>query len=121
MKKLLILTVALGFLATSCRKIEVDGGTTTVTPPTTVENTILEGRITTNLTLKASYTYKLRGLVYVTQGAILTIEPGTKIVGENGKNGALREEQKLLQMVPKQNQLYLLQKQQLLNAEIGLD
>lgn len=90
MKKLLILTVALGFLATSCRKIEVDGGgTTTVTPPTTVENTILEGRIITNLTLKASYTYKLRGLVYVTQGAILTIEPGTKIVGENGKNGAL--------------------------------
>jgi hypothetical protein len=28
-------------------------------------------------------------LVYVTNGAILTIEPGTKIVGENGKNGGL--------------------------------
>jgi hypothetical protein len=92
MKKLLILTVALGLLATSCRKIEVDGGTTvtpTPTPITPTENTILEGRIITNLTLKAGYTYKLRGLVYVTQGAILTIEPGTKIVGENGKNGAL--------------------------------
>ena len=92
MKKLLILTVAIGFLATSCRKIEVDGGSTTpvvTTPTTPAENTILEGRITSNLTLKAGYTYKLRGLVYVTQGAILTIEPGTKIVGENGKNGAL--------------------------------
>ncbi|MGE8514036.1 MAG: hypothetical protein ACN6N7_15160, partial [Chryseobacterium culicis] len=33
--------------------------------------------------------YKLRGLVYVTNGATLTIEPGTKIVGEADKNGAL--------------------------------
>ena len=89
MKKLLILIASVGMIATSCRKIEVDGGTTTTTPPVTAENTILEGRIINNLTLKAAYTYKLRGLVYVTNGAILTIEPGTKIVGENGKNGAL--------------------------------
>jgi hypothetical protein len=91
MKKLLILVASVGMIAGSCRKIEVDGGTTIVTPPTNTptENTILEGRIITNLTLKAAYTYKLRGLVYVTSGAILTIEPGTKIVGENGKNGAL--------------------------------
>lgn len=89
MKKLLILIAAVGFMSTGCRKIEVDGGTT-INPGTgTTENTILEGRITANLTLKAAYTYKLRGLVYVTSGAILTIEPGTKIVGENGKNGAL--------------------------------
>lgn len=92
MKKLLILVASLGMIATGCRKIEVDGNTTTTpTTPTTPtnENTILEGRITSNLTLKAAYTYKLRGLVYVTNGAILTIEPGTKIVGESGKNGAL--------------------------------
>src|ERR1700741_1437873 len=91
MKKLLILVASVGLFATGCRKIEVDGGTTTTTttPTPTAENTILEGRIITNLTLKAAYTYKLRGLVYVTNGAILTIEPGTKIVGENGKNGAL--------------------------------
>lgn len=92
MKKLLILIASVGMMATSCRKIEVDGGTTTTTPtttPTTAENTILEGRIITNLTLKSAFTYKLRGLVYVTNGAILTIEPGTKIVGENGKNGSL--------------------------------
>ena len=91
MKKLLIVITSLGMMVTGCRKIEVDGGgTTSTTPPVVgVENTILEGRIITNLTLKAAYTYKLRGLVYVTNGAILTIEPGTKIVGENGKNGAL--------------------------------
>jgi hypothetical protein len=91
MKKVFFLIAAIGTLATSCRKIEVDGGTTsTVTPPvTTTENTVLEGRIISNLTLHAGYTYKLRGLVYVTSGAILTIEPGTKIVGELNKNGVL--------------------------------
>lgn len=89
MKKLLVLVASIGMLATGCRKIEVDGSTTSSGGTTTTENTILEGRIITNLTLKAQYTYKLRGLVYVTNGAILTIEPGTKIVGENGKNGAL--------------------------------
>ncbi len=88
MKKVLILIAAVGMITTSCRKIEVDGTTSTVTP-TTSENTILEGRIIANRTLKAGYTYKLRGLVYVTNGAILTIEPGTKIVGELNKNGAL--------------------------------
>jgi len=88
MKKLIICTAFISAMAFSCRKIEVDG-TTTVTSPGTTENTILEGRISENRTLKASYTYKLRGLVYVTNGAILTIEPGTKIVGEKGKNGGL--------------------------------
>ena len=92
MKKLIILTAAVGFITTmGCRKIEADGATTIVyrdTSNTNVnENTILEGRIIANRTLKANFVYKLRGLVYVTNGAILTIEPGTKIVGENGKNG----------------------------------
>ncbi|MBC7587108.1 MAG: hypothetical protein H7178_02020 [Chitinophagaceae bacterium] len=89
MKKLFILIAATGLIATSCRKIEVDGGTTTTTINPSEESTILEGRIIANRTLKANYTYKLRGLVYVTNGAILTIEPGTKIVGELNKNGAL--------------------------------
>jgi hypothetical protein len=89
MKKLLVLIAFSGSLfLTNCRKIEVDGGTT-VPPPTGNESTILEGRISENRTLKAAYTYKLRGLVYVTNGAILTIEPGTKIVGEQGQRGGL--------------------------------
>lgn len=88
MKKVFILIALVGSMATGCRKIEVDGGTTTTTV-TTEENPILEGRIIANRTLRAGTTYKLRGIVYVTSGAILTIEPGTKIVGELGKNGAL--------------------------------
>lgn len=90
MKKLLVCSAFFAIAVSGCRKIEVDGNSTVVTPPTgETENTILEGRITANRTLKANFTYKLRGLVYVTNGAILTIEPGTKIVGENGKNGGL--------------------------------
>ena len=91
MKKLFLYGILMAATAVSCRKIEVDGSTSTTTPPPTgeTENTILEGRITANRTLKAAYTYKLRGLVYVTSGAILTIEPGTKIVGETGRNGGL--------------------------------
>lgn len=90
MKKLFLYCALLATAAPGCRKIEVDGATTTVvTPGGTTENTILEGRISENRTLKAQYTYKLRGLVYVTNGAILTIEAGTKIVGEKGRNGGL--------------------------------
>ena len=88
MQKLFLYGTLMIATCMSCRKIEVDGNTTYV-PPTANENTILEGRISSNRTLKADYVYKLRGLVYVTNGAILTIEPGTKIVGENGKNGGL--------------------------------
>src|SRR5215208_5636655 len=87
MKKLIALTSIIGLLSTGCRKIEMDSDTTT--NPSAPESTILEGRITENRTLKAGTTYKLRGLVYVTNGAILTIEPGTKIVGETGQRGGL--------------------------------
>jgi hypothetical protein len=89
MKKLFLYAIVIAAAALSCRKIEIDGNTTSPNPVTGTENTILEGRITANRTLKADYVYKLRGLVYVTNGAILTIEPGTKIVGESGKNGGL--------------------------------
>lgn len=91
MKKLFLYSLVLFTASMGCRKIEVDGtvANNNSNNNTETENTILEGRITANRTLKAQYTYKLRGLVYVTNGAILTIEPGTKIVGEQGKNGGL--------------------------------
>jgi hypothetical protein len=91
MKQIFLAATFLAVITTACRKIEVDGNTTVINNGGggTTENTILEGRITENRTLKASNVYKLRGLVYVTNGAILTIEPGTKIVGETGRNGGL--------------------------------
>src|SRR4030095_945374 len=90
MKKTILFAALAGlaFLNNSCRKIEVDGTTTTTTPGVT-ENTILSGRISTDKTLKAANVYTLRGIVYITDGATLTIEPGTKIVGEKNTRGAL--------------------------------
>ncbi|WP_192903869.1 hypothetical protein [Panacibacter ginsenosidivorans] len=89
MNKFLSLLVAAVVLTTSCRKIEEDvtviGGNNGGTD-STAENTILEGKISSDRTLKANYTYKLRGIVYVVNGAKLTIEPGTVIQGEKGTN-----------------------------------
>jgi hypothetical protein len=85
MKKLLALAAIISLLSTSCRKIEEDvtviGGTGN---GSTTENVILEGKISTDRTLKAGNIYKIRGFVYVTSGATLTIEPGTVIQGEKG-------------------------------------
>lgn len=91
MKKLFYLALFAVISSVGCRKIEVDGGSGSGNGNGngTPENTILEGRISQNRTLKADNVYKLRGLVYVTNGAVLTIEPGTKIVGEKGRNGGL--------------------------------
>ncbi|WP_300567113.1 hypothetical protein [Flavobacterium sp.] len=50
---------------------------------------ILYGKITTNTTLYKKNTYLLQGPVYVTNNAVLTIEPGTLIKGDYDTNGAL--------------------------------
>ena len=88
MKQLFILSLA--FLAiTGCRKIEMDGEkeifvvTKEVTPVGVVANTItLNGRITKDTTLFAKDVNYLSGLVYITNGATLTIEAGAKIQGK---------------------------------------
>lgn len=92
MKKTISLLVLGGLLLLGfgCRKIEVDGDSNNNNNNgNTSESTILSGKISSDRTLKASNTYTLRGLVYVTDGATLTIEPGTKIVGEKNTRGAL--------------------------------
>jgi hypothetical protein len=91
MKKTISLIVLGGLLLANigCRKIEVDGDGTGNNGGNNQESNILSGKISADRTLKASNTYTLRGLVYVTDGAVLTIEPGTKIVGEKTSRGAL--------------------------------
>ena len=90
MKKTILVSALLGLMILnySCRKIEIDGNATTPAP-TPGENTVLSGKINTDRILHAANVYTLRGLVYVTDGATLTIEPGTKIVGEKNSRGAL--------------------------------
>lgn len=66
----------------SCRKIEVDGTPKDGGNNNTEEELILEGKISANRTLKAGNIYIIKGIVYVVNGATLTIEPGTEIQGE---------------------------------------
>ncbi|HRP58626.1 MAG TPA: hypothetical protein PLH26_21430, partial [Agriterribacter sp.] len=91
MKKVLAFAVVGILITAGCRKIEVDGsikgdGGDGGTPG---ENTILSGKISTDRTLKEGTTYKLRGIVYVVDGATLTVEAGTRIEGEKSTRGAL--------------------------------
>lgn len=50
---------------------------------------VLEGEITTDMTLKKANKYLLRGFVNVNAPATLTIEPGTVIFGEKSSKGTL--------------------------------
>ena len=85
MKKLFLFAIiAVTMAAVSCRKTDSDKATKPLT-----EETTLKDSITSDRTLKAGNTYTLHGLVYVTNGAKLTIEPGTTIHGETATKGAL--------------------------------
>ncbi len=61
-------------------------------PPPPVDSTgqiEVRGVITTSQTWKKSHTYLLRGYIYVTDGAVLTIEAGTKIFSKKDSAGVL--------------------------------
>lgn len=87
MKKLSTLLLAVIVLISSCRKIEVDGNSGNNN--TVSEDLILKGRIDTDRTLKSGKTYRLRDIVYLVNGAKLTIEPGVTILGEKSTRGTL--------------------------------
>jgi hypothetical protein len=86
MKKLLSITIVAAVLATGCRKIEVDGTTTVITNTgggtPTGQTITIEGKISKDTVLKAINTYILKGLVYMTNNATMTIEAGTTIKGD---------------------------------------
>src|SRR5215218_10338038 len=61
------------------------GPDVTEIPPGTA---VIEGSITGNRTFTAETTYVLKGFVKVESGAVLTIRPGTKIVGDTTRAGS---------------------------------
>ena len=90
MKRFALLALAATTIIAGCRKIEIDGdGGNNNSGGGTNENLILSGKINTDRTLKSGNTYKLRGIVYVVDGAKLTIEPGVIIQGEKSSRGTL--------------------------------
>ena len=86
MKKSVLLAAAfVALIATSCRKIEMDGGTSTViTQPTTpgVQTIILKGRIDKDTVLREGNNYILSGLVYMVNNATMTVQPGVTVKGD---------------------------------------
>nr|MBC7614102.1 hypothetical protein [Pseudopedobacter sp.] len=78
-KQALILFAALSILIASCSKTST---TPNPTPDPGVSNTVeVTADITANTTWSASKIYLLNKIIYVTNGATLTIEAGTLIKG----------------------------------------
>jgi hypothetical protein len=90
MKRIIFGSLALITIISSCRKIEVDGDNHSGGNNNGgIDNLVISGKITTDRVLKTGNTYKLRGIVYVVDGAKLTIEPGVRIEGEKSSRGTL--------------------------------
>lgn len=89
-RSLLILSLCGLIVFSSCKKSDNNTDTGTGTNPPPAGSTIdVRGVIKTSTTWKKDYKYRLRGYVYVTDGATLTIEPGTKIVSNKDSAGVL--------------------------------
>src|SRR5919112_1392649 len=89
MKRISMMALAAIIIVVGCRKIEVDDNGNTNGGTGTVDNLILSGKINSDKTLENGKTYKLRGTVYVVDGAKLTIQPGVIIQGEKSSRGTL--------------------------------
>ena len=84
-KKIFCLAALAALVVTGCRKIEMDGETVVVTGPGTNPGTSkrveLTGRITKDTVLRKGDDNILRGVVYVTNVATLTVEKGATVKG----------------------------------------
>jgi len=87
MKKQILLTLSAALLLlASCKK---DKTPDTGNPGTSANVIEVSGDIASDMVWKADKKYLLKGFVYVTQGATLTIEPGTIIRGDKQSKGTL--------------------------------
>jgi hypothetical protein len=86
MKKYLLVFGVAAIAFASCKK-DSDSSTPPVTEDTS--KVTLTGDISTSKTLDATKKYTLKGFVYVTNGATLTIPAGTVIMGDKASKGTL--------------------------------
>jgi hypothetical protein len=87
MKRIGIFAAFMFMIIASCRKIEVDGNGSNNSG--TNNDNVLIGKINTDKVLEAGKIYVLRGIVYLVDGAKLTIPAGTIILGEKSTKGTL--------------------------------
>jgi hypothetical protein len=89
-KQGLFLALVMAILVASCSKKSATIDPIVPTDTTKTSNTVtVTGDIAENTTWKADKIYLLKGFVYVTNGATLTIEPGTIIKGDKATKGTL--------------------------------
>jgi hypothetical protein len=89
-KQLLACAMSLLIFMASCSKSEnTDDGDVNPVNPGTSTNVEISADITASTTWTADKIYLLKGNIYVTGNAVLTIEPGTIIKGDKNTKGAL--------------------------------
>lgn len=89
MKYYLPFVLASALALGSCKKSD-DQPAPTPSPAPAAGSTIdVRGVIRADQTWSSNYVYRIRGYVYVTDGATLTIQPGTKIVSNRDSAGVL--------------------------------
>ncbi|MBV7531753.1 hypothetical protein [Chitinophaga sp. sic0106] len=81
-----VMTVAGAILATSCKKENQANRPVLAGTPGTCPDSTISGVITSDIYLQSCRIYTLSGLVYVTNGAKITIEKGTRILGSVGNH-----------------------------------
>ncbi|WP_235207239.1 hypothetical protein [Pedobacter sp. V48] len=86
-KQLLISALSVLVFFASCSKNDSDEGI--INPPTTEGVVTVTGDVATSTTWTADKIYLLKGNVYVTGNATLTIQPGTIIKGDKASKGSL--------------------------------
>lgn len=86
MKRILFLFFSVGslFLA-SCSKDDINDGANNGGDDDGFAPATIKGVFTESITLKADSTYTLDGVVYITNGATITIQPGATIKAKKGK------------------------------------
>ncbi len=84
-KQITLFCLALATFVVGCSKNNDD----VVEPPQSGTSVEVKGDISTNTTWTADKIYQLKGFVYVTEGATLTIQPGTIIKGDKSTKATL--------------------------------
>ncbi len=82
------IVAALSIAATISSGCFSESNVTGITPPATVGSAVITGSISASRTLRADTVYTLSGAVKVQAPAILTIQAGTKIVGDTTSPGS---------------------------------
>src|SRR5690606_14445225 len=91
-KRFLFLSLSALLLAGACKETTItDDGDGTETPTNPGNENVVEisGEITSNTTWTSDKIYVLKGFVFVSNGATLTIEAGTIIKGDKATKGTL--------------------------------